>query len=305
MALAGVHICFGLVGLVGAPQQQELPFGALVSETMAAPATSASQAPAQQKGKLILLSISAAAPIFYATATENVDTFDIYSPASNSVGAGSAMNANINGGSNTLVPSFNATSILNKVTLTAALGSNTLNFSFASGTGILMRYVAYNSAVKRFNLWNSGWIGATSSSFNQSFAGNHYLPLNAITDIAADLLIYMIGINDWNGGDVTAAFSTNVQAVITTQLATGGSIILMSPVPTNPGPTYVRQAGYVAALKTLALSNHVPFIDLWNLAGGTWNNLIPMFDAFHPTGVGYGTIAGYVQQALAPGFKSS
>lgn len=68
MALTGVHITFGyLISDAGdRPSGTALPFNATASDTMAAAGTSSKTASQGLPGQRPMLSISAAAPIFYA-----------------------------------------------------------------------------------------------------------------------------------------------------------------------------------------------------------------------------------------------
>lgn len=69
MALAGVHVAFGYcnIGTVGQQQPPSLLFGCTSSQTMASAGTSTVAAPASGSQSIqAVMSISAAAPIFYA-----------------------------------------------------------------------------------------------------------------------------------------------------------------------------------------------------------------------------------------------
>lgn len=69
MALAGVHVAFGYcnIGTVGQQQAPSLLYGCTASQTMASAGTSTVVAPASGSALIqSVMSISAAAPIFYA-----------------------------------------------------------------------------------------------------------------------------------------------------------------------------------------------------------------------------------------------
>jgi lysophospholipase L1-like esterase len=73
----------------------------------------------------------------------------------------------------------------------------------------------------------------------------------------------------------------------------------MSGVPSEAGvyASYATQAAYVANMKSLAYAANVPFIDIWELFGGTWKSSA-MFDSLHPNRIGYGLIADYAKSAV-------
>lgn len=58
-------------------------------------------------------------------------------------------------------------------------------------------------------------------------------------------------------------------------------------------------------MKTLAYSNNIPFIDVWNgVFGGTYQAAL-MFDDKHCNTAGYTAIANFILPALAAGFKAA
>jgi hypothetical protein len=82
----------------------------------------------------------------------------------------------------------------------------------------------------------------------------------------------------------------------------------MADPPTNSTVTsYATQSTYVAAIKALAISNGLPFINNWALFGSDWsvaNSRGWIFNDEHPNGLGYTQIANAVNTALVPGFTS-
>lgn len=243
---------------------------------------------------------------FIFTPANPIDTVEVRTAAF-SGGSASPFLVNFDGGTNTVISNINATAILRTTILTTTLGSHSINLSTAvpanNSTQQFNSFVAYNSAVKKFNMLNCGLNGALVANFNSTAAA--WNTLKVIQNWPPDLVIIMIGINDWVNSTVLATYTTNLNLIINAAKNGGSSVIVMSPPPSNSTvKSYAFQATYVAAMKAAAIAASVPFIDIWNLCGGTWNTGCPMSDNLHPTAPGYVQIAGYVQTALAPGFVS-
>jgi lysophospholipase L1-like esterase len=117
-------------------------------------------------------------------------------------------------------------------------------------------------------------------------------------------------INDAAQAVSLSTYNTNLSGLVT-QLQVAGSVILLSGNPIDPVgnslPT-ATQATYVAQMRTAALANNVPMIDVFNLFGGSYAAAVAkgwMFtDGVHPNATGYAQIASYVNRALATGFVS-
>jgi lysophospholipase L1-like esterase len=94
-----------------------------------------------------------------------------------------------------------------------------------------------------------------------------------------------------------------------TQAKASGDAILISSNPSDPasGVSLATQQGYVDDMKAMAITNNIPFIDVWRLFGGSFaaaNASGYAFDDRHPSGAGYTQISTYLAQALTPGFRS-
>ena len=215
---------------------------------------------------------------------------------------------NINGGTNTTVNENTAASFTSQ-TITNALGANTLNVNWSSGTGNVYfgGVEAYNSAVASVNICNAGWDGSTSTSWNDSSSA--WSPLNTIASFAPDLTIITLGINDWENSIPLATSQSNLQAIITAAKVVG-DVILCSGVPSNPaqGVTTATQLTYVSMMQSLAASNGIIFMDIFNrwvnwtvsnnlgfyttASAGVGNNL-------HPQGAGYADWADFLFSVIS------
>jgi len=113
-------------------------------------------------------------------------------------------------------------------------------------------------------------------------------------------VIFQAGIiNDWDDAIPLSTVTSNMMAVINALKSVRCDVILMSGAPSQAGvyASYATQAAYVANMKSLAYAANVPFIDIWELFGGTWNSSA-MYDSLHPNENGYGRIAAYAKIAV-------
>src|SRR5262249_17950742 len=96
-----------------------------------------------------------------------------------------------------------------------------------------------------------------------------------------------------------ATVTSNMTRVINALKSVNCDVILMSGAPSEAGvfASYPTQAAYVANMKALAYAANVPFIDIWGLFGGTWNQPA-LNDPLHPNGIGYELMAGYASVAV-------
>lgn len=235
--------------------------------------------------------------VFAFLPTENVDTFDIWYVSTPSSGV---LRFNINGGTNTDVPTLDAVDGMKKVTITGTLGSNTLNMSrLSGGTVFIMSINAYDSSNKTLEIMNAGYSGAQSTDINDSTYS--WSPLNAIPFYDPDLTLLMLGINDWNGlgGVVSAAqYKINMQAIID---ATTGDIAICTPVPTRNSKTLLTtQQTYVDKMHELAVENNITIIDIF-AEWVSWEISDPLgryFDDVHPSASGYTDMADFIYNAL-------
>jgi lysophospholipase L1-like esterase len=190
------------------------------------------------------------------------------------------------------------------VTLPTGLGLHTFAVSLSNGANVNIGYLrAYNSAVKETSVLLAGCAGLNSTQLVSTTLA--YSPINAMKFIAPDLTLIEGGlVNDWLQSIPLATSLSNLQAQITAAKLSG-SAIMVSPPPSQPGIAYAAQAQYVAQQKSLAYSNNIPFIDVFNgVFGGTYQATL-MFDTKHCNIAGYTAIANFVLPALAAGFKAA
>jgi lysophospholipase L1-like esterase len=221
----------------------------------------------------------AAGTAFSWTPAVQVDTFDIYY-------INGSFNANIDGGANTANTPGGVN--VKKMTMTAALGTHTLNLTYVSGTVYVMGVDAYNSAVKQVSCWNWGYYGSDTTNWVTST--NLYDAVPAITFMAPDLSIIDLTINDIGNSVPVATAKTNLQTVINT-CRLSGDVILNVPVPgqISGGRTQAVIDSFASMIYDVAIANDCPMVSFnrrW--VNYTSSNALGfMADALHPSTIGY------------------
>lgn len=244
------------------------------------------QGVAQALGGQTFTANSTTASITFTPAV-NCDTFNFF--GIKTAGAGTIA-YNLNGSTNTLQSLAGTGLILN--TLTTSLGVNTANVNWSSGGSIFFQGIeAYDSSKKWVSVLNCGWNGSASGSWSSESTVFGYAA--AMLFMSPDLVIINIGINDWTPGTALATYQANIQTLITQAQAGGADVVLCTPNPTGGTATAATQLPYVNVLYSLAVSNNILLVDLWNRFGTyTLSNTNGMmFDTLHPNGTGYADIA--------------
>jgi lysophospholipase L1-like esterase len=201
---------------------------------------------------------SAASAIAF-TPNDQVDTFRLYFW---NTGIANTFNVNINGGSNTLVSAGGTVGFGSQV-FTGTLGTNTLNAVWVSGYADIVGWEAWNSQVTQVNLINAGCSGSTSGNWNTN-ASLHAM-YYSMAEIAADLVIIELGINDFNTSQSLSSYITNMQALITASKQAGSDVVLLTGGhwdATGSGIAYATQTTFWQAMKQLAVQNNVAMIDI-------------------------------------------
>lgn len=235
-------------------------------------------------------SASSAAGNLSFTPSVQTDTCDIYYVTNTTTGS---FNANVNGGTNTLVNSGVAAGY-GKLTISGSLGSNTYNVAFASGASVfIVGFNAYNSAAKQISVLNFGQGGATSAQI----LNNVWASPNALIGVLAPALtIVQLGINDWLQGTGNSGLSSNVQTLITAAKPSG-DVLLLTPIQGSPAnEPFVTQQPYLDVYPQLALANNEVMLDVNRRWGGflTANN-----NGFYYADGTHGSLSGYADEAAA------
>ncbi len=224
------------------------------------------------------------------TPTNQCDTFEIYHDRTASIGV---FTAAVNAGPVLFTSSTGANGII-KTTVSSALGANTLNLAWVSGTVAICGIIGYNSLLRQVNVLNMGYVNGQAS--NQSSSTSYFSPMTVLPTVAPDLTIIEFMANEAINGTALATHRAEVQKIITAALATG-DVMLLTSTPTSTG---INQANYLGTLYELAAINDIPLIDTYTMFGSytIMNAIGAFFDTVHPNESGYGIVAGLVNKAL-------
>lgn len=228
------------------------------------------------------------------TPTHDFDTLDVYWLGGN-VGN---FNINLDGGSNTNVPTNVAPVHLNKTTITGSLGPHTVNVARVAGNEHIVGMVARTAGADVARVANLGQYGARSS--NLAAAVNPYDPKPSLERLAPDLTIINIGINDMLNAVTAATFKTNVQAIITSAKLSGDALLQVTNNVNITGVAQSVQDEFSVAVHELAVDNNCVGFDI----PARWGNYVAanasgkMADFNHPGGAGYSDIADGMAKLL-------
>jgi lysophospholipase L1-like esterase len=232
------------------------------------------------------------------TPTNRIDTLEVW--YARSLGNG-CFTIDVDGGSPLETIDCAGPDAFLKATTTCPLGFHTINLQRTATQAndiYLTALRAYNSAIKEVSVYNLGGCRWGSGHFVVNQYPWNTLP--AIAAISPNLVIFQAGIiNDWDDAIPLSTVTSNMMAVVNALRSVNCDVILMSGAPSQAGvyASYPTQAAYVANMKSLAYATNVPFIDIWELFGRTWNSSA-MYDSLHPNQIGYGLIAGYAKTAV-------
>lgn len=175
----------------------------------------------------------------------------------------------IDSGSPTTITTGTSTGI-HTTTITPTLGTHCFNMNWVAGTVGYVGWDATDTTKNGIDVISGGAISSTSAIWSAPGNGT-YTGVGTITYLAQDLTIIDIGINDWCAAVPVSTYMANMQTIIT-QAKTVGDVLLVTPIPTQPGascnastaPSNVSQQAYVNALYVLAAKNNIPLVDLFS-----------------------------------------
>lgn len=190
------------------------------------------------------------------------------------------------------VDASQAVSIL-KTTSACALGAHTVNIRKSAANAAQTHILGINcfdSTVKAVQCWNMGYASGTSALWGTT-TSSVWLAPNLLATYAPDLTVICVGINDWIAAVSAATFKTNMQVLITKALISG-SVILVTPPPTDlayGGMSLANMEALINATFELASENNVPVCDLYSrLENYTSGNALGFYgDQIHMDKTGY------------------
>lgn len=242
-----------------------------------------------------LLTCSSGTTAYTFTPTTNVDTFDFYYATDPTFGH---LSYQVDSGAVVDIDCSPAQSVT-KVTISAgSVGAHTLKIARVSGSVQFVGTIAYTAAVKEITIINGGWSGSTAANWN--VINGAWDPLLFIPQLAPDLTIIDLTINDWVAATLPATYRASMQALMAVAARTG-DVLLLSGVPSNTGSaSLVNQSSKLADYATLANIaglynvNQTTLFTSWsaaNAAGYTFDNL-------HYNSTGYAVTAAALAALL-------
>lgn len=191
--------------------------------------------------------------------TVNVDTFKIFYVMDTSQGV---LQADVNG-SGAVTQATSGTAGVGTLTTTATLGSNTLNLKWSSGGQVNVIGIEAWDSTQTWVIQDLAGAPALRAS-QASVTTKAYNPGNSAiySSIGCNLTIIKLDVNDATDAVSIPTFKTQIQTIITAAQTAGSDVILSSDAPQNPtGVTQANQQLYVDALRALANTDNLPYID--------------------------------------------
>jgi lysophospholipase L1-like esterase len=223
---------------------------------------------------------------FAFTPTSAFDTIDIYTM---NVAAGGSFTVNVDGGATLATITTVAANVYTKNTVACTLGTHTINCATTSTSSTwLCGMAVHNSTAAALEMYNMGISGITAATYNVAGMAA------ALATIAPHVTLINITTNDINTTPTSiAAYTANIQALITAALATGDCILMIAIPASGANWNNGVNLTYQAAVYALAASNNIPILDLtqrW-VSYAVTNPIMPYGDILHPGPAGYADIA--------------
>jgi lysophospholipase L1-like esterase len=154
---------------------------------------------------------------------------------------------------------------------------------------------AYNSKSPGLNILRVGRGGGTSAHYAD--VSNIWTAQNCLKAIAPKLSIIAIGVNDAMAGTAPATFNTNLQSLITAMQISGDVVLCTQPPISTSAASLTNQNNIANEIRTLATSNNLVLIDLYNYQVSYDHSRARGFmytDGIHQYTKGYKNIADYI-----------
>lgn len=206
---------------------------------------------------------------------------------------------NIDGGASLGTVSTAGATAFGVTQVSVTKGTHTINIiPNNDGTIFLCGIKTWDSTTPAIDVMQFGVYGGVALSFSGGV--NPWESPFAFAQIAPDLSIVALTINDSNNGTALATYTTEMQTIIT-NLKLTGDVILVVGAPSNTAQaTNGTLDTFISALVQLAITNNVPLINAkarW-ISYAFMNPIMPYFDNFHQFAPGYQDYAQMVDQAL-------
>lgn len=155
---------------------------------------------------------------------------------------------NVDGGASLGSINGAGASALLSQTFTCSLGTHTVNVSTPTGGDFfLMGIETYVASTKAIHVYNMGFVGAGSGSFNQS--GQVYTTVESIATYGFDLSIINLSINDIKDNLISESTYASRMSTLIGACASTGDVILCMGNRTSSGPdTDLRYGNFKSSL---------------------------------------------------------
>lgn len=218
------------------------------------------------------------------TPTNSFDSVQVWYPRAASQGT---FTVDIGGASSTAVNASGANALLS-TTVTATLGTATVNITKTNtSANYVLGIRTWNSAAKEVEIFQAGWSGAVASQF--VVTTNAWDSKNQITDLAPDLTIIDITINDAIAATSIATYKANLQSLVTACLLSG-DVIMSTGIPSIiSSQSLATQQTFIDAAAEVAATNNIMFVDIWRrFESYEISQPVGFYaDTLHPSGTGY------------------
>jgi lysophospholipase L1-like esterase len=184
--------------------------------------------------------------------------------------SGGSFVVRVDGTSPTTVSTSGATSFSTTSKTGLTDGTHTLSIKVSSaGSGVLINGVEINRNQIGVRVHNLGSSGSTSSQWVLQNSANWAL---AIQQLAPNLAVIQLGVNDCATGITPTTYISNITTIVNRVLAAMPrcAILISSPSDIGAATTY-PMSSYISVLKNYALANNYGFIDNYSLIGGYSN----------------------------------
>ena len=230
------------------------------------------------------------------TPKDAVDSFDVYAIT----GFGSTMDLDVDGGAATNVDLTAAESIVKTTISAPSLGAHTLNITVSTGTVMFIcGFEGYDSTTSHISVMNVGVQSAKTGDLSVGSAKPWTL-----TDTwdwyGTDLVVFNLGINDWNSAVTTATYKLNIETTLDGIIANDPTIDIVLVVPNPTSTNLTAQAEYTDALYEISEAYGIPIVDLGNRFENyvDANTIGLMSDTLHPNKIGYHDISHAILNAI-------
>ncbi|CAN7374266.1 SGNH/GDSL hydrolase family protein [Bradyrhizobium sp. LjRoot220] len=225
------------------------------------------------------------------TPQDNVDSADIWWRDG---ATGRNFTWAVNGGATTPINSTNVTQLRRTPAPLGAVGSKTIELSWALGSITPIGIHAYNSTLgPELSILNWGICGATSTGLNSN--ADVVGRLNMVDIVQPSAMFYNAGIiNSWRTSiSVAVAKADMVTMVLRVKAAGGDPILVVPPFDNSSTGNAANQNQYVNAMYQVAAEYDVPLVDI-RLKWLSYANALAlgyMSDSVHSTALGYDDMA--------------